>query len=343
MSSVWSTNDWDPLEEIILGTARGLTIPPVDSSVKHFFEPPAGAEHEAVEQAVLKRVIEEAEEDFEGLTGLLTSAGVRVRRPDAPQPNLSYSTPDWESVGFHALMPRDCLLVVGDTVIEAPMAMRSRYFEAMPFRRLLSEYFDSGARWIAAPKPRLLEDTYVYEEGKSVVANEEPLFDAANMLRCGTDIFFNVSNTGNPRGAEWLRRALGKPFTVHEMSICTDHVGTTLHVLRPGLLLGNSGRLTPGLIPEPLRSWDIIWVDPPQDDGFAFEWARASTWVGMNVVALGPDRLIVPGNQVGLMRQLEAAGIDPVPAQFRHGRTFGGGLHCCSLDVRRSGELTSFL
>ena len=343
MSAVWTTNDWDPLEEIILGTARGLTIPSDDDSVRHFFDPPSGAKHETIEPATLKRVVEETEEDFNELSDLLGSAGVSVRRPEAPGSNLQYSTPDWESVAFHALMPRDCLLVVGDMMIEAPMAMRSRYFEAMPFRRLLREYFDSGANWLAAPKPKLLDSTYIYQDTKSVVSDEEPLFDAANMLRCGTDIFFNVSNTGNRRGAEWLRRALGDRFNIHEISICTDHVGTTLHILRPGLLLANSERLTPETIPEPLRGWETIWVDPPEDDGFAFEWARASPWVGMNVLALGPDSLIVPDNQVRLMRQLEEAGIDAIPARWRHGRTFGGGLHCCTLDIRRSGELTSYL
>ncbi|MDI3389356.1 inosamine-phosphate amidinotransferase 1 [Streptomyces sp. B-S-A8] len=343
MSSVWSANDFDPLEEIVLGTAQGLTPPPADVSLQHFFEPPADADQEQIAPAVLQQVVEETEEDFADLTKVLESAGVTVRRPQPPQASRTYASPDWESVAMHALMPRDCLLVVGDKVIEAPMAMRARYFETLPFRPLLSEYFDSGAVWLSAPKPQLPDETYVYEPGASVVADFEPLFDAANLLRLGRDLFFNVSNTGNRRAAEWLRRTLGPEFTVHEMSICTDHVGTTLHVLRPGLLLANSERLTPDLIPEPLRSWQTIWVGQPEDDGYAFDWPRASTWVGMNILALGPDRVLVPDNQTALMRQLEQAGIEPIPARFRHGRTFGGGLHCCSLDVRRTGELISYL
>ncbi|MEK2495105.1 inosamine-phosphate amidinotransferase 1 [Kitasatospora purpeofusca] len=343
MPRVWSTNDWDPLEEIILGTARGLTPPPVDVSLRHFFEPPADAHREKVRADRLLRVVEETEEDLHDLAELLDRAGVTVRRPQPLKPESWFSAPGWASVAMHALMPRDCLLVVGDRIIEAPMAMRARYFDTLPFRRELNAYFEDGAVWLSAPKPELVDSTYVYEHGRSVVSENEPLFDGANVLRCGRDVFFNVSNTGNRKGAEWLRRVLGSEYRVHEMSICSDHVGTTLHILRPGLLLANAGRLSQDMIPAPLRSWRTIWVDEPEDDGYAFSWARASVWIGMNILALGPDKVVVPSNQTRIMRQLEAAGVEPVPARFRHGRTVGGGFHCCSLDTRRSGELGDYL
>ncbi|MFF0879795.1 scyllo-inosamine-4-phosphate amidinotransferase [Micromonospora aurantiaca (nom. illeg.)] len=343
-SSVWSVNDWDPLEEIILGTALGLGVPPVDVSVRHFFEPPEGAELEKVDTAVLQRVVDETEEDLAELAHILTAANVRVRRPDPLPYGQRFATLGWESAAMHALMPRDCLLVVENKIIEAPMAMRARFFEVAPFRRLLGEYFDAGAHWLSAPKPLLPDETYVYRPGESVVAELEPLFDAANMLRCGSDIFYNVSNSGNRRGAHWLRRVLGERFRLHEVSLCSDHLGTTLVLLRPGLLLANSERLSPDSIPEPLRSWKTIWVDRPEDDGFAFEWPRASVWVGMNVLSIGPDQVVVPSNQTALIRQLEAAGVTVIPARLRHGRTFGGGFHCCSLDVRRrGGDVVSYL
>jgi N-dimethylarginine dimethylaminohydrolase len=343
MPGVWSTNDWDPLEEVILGTARGFTLPFIDISTRHFFEPPAGAAGEQVSCAQLQRVIEETEEDIADLTSILVQAGVKVRRPDPSGHCLRFATPAWESVSAHALMPRDCIAVIGDRIVEVPMPMRARFFEVLPFRRLLREYFDQGAVWLSAPKPELPLETYTYETGRSVVANIEPLFDAANLLRCGRDIFFNVSNTGNRAGAEWLRRMLGSDFRVHEISISSDHLGTTLQILRPGLLLANSARLDPARIPPQLKGWKTIWVDTPEDDGYAFGWPRASVWVGMNILALAPDRAIVPGNQRALIGQLERAGVEPGPAPFRHGRTLGGGLHCCSLDVRRAGTLETYL
>ncbi|MEU7558496.1 hypothetical protein, partial [Streptomyces eurythermus] len=32
---------------------------------------------------------------------------------------------------------------------------------------------------------------------------------------------------------------------------------------------------------EPLRRWKTIWVDEPEDDGYAFTWPRASVWSTM--------------------------------------------------------------
>ena len=57
-------------------------------------------------------------------------------------------------------MPRDVLLVVGDEIIEAPMAWRSRFFEYRAYRPLLKEYFKGGAKWTTAPKPLMSEDLY---------------------------------------------------------------------------------------------------------------------------------------------------------------------------------------
>ena len=240
-------------------------------------------------------------------------------------------------------MPRDCLLVIGTTIIEAAMPARPRYCETFPFRRLLREYFESGAQWIAAPRPQLPNTTYRYTPEGPELTEDEPLFDAANIIRCGTDIFFNVSNTGNRLAARWLGQVLGPRFRIHEISICSDHVGTTLHVLKPGVLLANAGRLGEDGIPAPLHSWKTLWFDEPVDDGYGFDWPRASVWVGMNVVSIDEDTIVVPENQVSLIRMLETEGFTVVPQRYRHGRTFGGGFHCCSLDARRAGEIESYL
>jgi N-dimethylarginine dimethylaminohydrolase len=339
----WSCNDWAPLEEVVLGSAQGLAIPALDVSLRTFFDPPDSATEEVIAPDTLCRVVEETEEDFAELAEILTAAGVTVRRPSPEAPSGSFAVPGWESTTMHRLMPRDCLLVTGHNVIEAPMTVRSRYFETFPFRDLLQEYFEAGANWLAAPKPRLGEETYLPRPGAPSISDEEPLFDGANILRCGVDLFYNVSNSGNVCGARWLQRVLGEDFTVHMMAICGDHVGTTLHILRPGLLLANSARLTREALPEPLRGWEVLWVEDSRDHGYAFGWPRASVWVGMNILALSEEVVVVPEDQPRLCRLLEGAGITPVPVRFRHARTLGGGVHCCSLDTRRSGPLESYL
>ena len=98
-------------------------------------------------------------------------------------------------------------MVIGDEIIEAPMAWRSRFFEYRAYRPLIKEYFKQGARWTTAPKPQmadqLYDDQYPMEnvmerhalaaQGKFVTTEFEPCFDAADFIRAGRDIFVQRS------------------------------------------------------------------------------------------------------------------------------------------------------
>lgn len=61
---------------------------------------------------------------------------------------------------MYAAMPRDILLVIGNEIIEAPMAWRSRFFEYRAYRPLIKEYFRKGAKWTTAPKPTMSDELY---------------------------------------------------------------------------------------------------------------------------------------------------------------------------------------
>lgn len=62
--------------------------------------------------------------------------------------------------GMYAAMPRDILLVVGNEIIEAPMAWRARFFEYRAYRRIIKDYFSRGAKWTTAPKPTMADELY---------------------------------------------------------------------------------------------------------------------------------------------------------------------------------------
>lgn len=62
--------------------------------------------------------------------------------------------------GMYAAMPRDILMVVGNEIIEAPMAWRARFFEYRAYRPLIKEYFRKGAKWTTAPKPTMSDELY---------------------------------------------------------------------------------------------------------------------------------------------------------------------------------------
>lgn len=57
-------------------------------------------------------------------------------------------------------MPRASLLVVGDEIIEAPMALRGRFSGYRAYRPLIKEYFRKGAKLTTAPKPQMSDELY---------------------------------------------------------------------------------------------------------------------------------------------------------------------------------------
>ena len=103
------------------------------------------------------------------------------------------------------------------------MAWRSRYFEVDAYRPLLKEYTARGAKWITAPRPSLVDALYnqdyrLPEAGEPIpfVVNEyEPVFDAADFVRCGRDLFGIRSNVTNEPGIHWLRTHLGEQIPYH--------------------------------------------------------------------------------------------------------------------------------
>lgn len=300
----------------------------------------AGSSHRAISAGPYpQHVIDEANEDLEHLCRIFTAAGVVVHRPDIPQTDVTHGVDGWRSDGYYAFCPRDGLLVIGDTIIEAPMALRARYTDAFPYRRILLDAMRDGARWIAAPKPRLADDSYddhADREHKSL-RNLEPVFDAANVLRADGDVFFLESNSGNALGAEWLQRAVGPEYRVHLLRGIYSymHLDSTIALLRPGLALLNPERLDPTNVPHALAGWRLLWCPPPVDIGYVPPYEHASRWIGMNLLMLDPDTAIVEQSQLPLIRLLETEGLTVIPIPMRHARTLGGAAHCVTLDLQR--------
>ncbi|MNL19141.1 Inosamine-phosphate amidinotransferase 1 [compost metagenome] len=182
------------------------------------------------------------------------------------------------------------------------------------------------------------------QPGIPTLQNEEILFDAANILRCGYDLFYLVSNSGNKKGAEWLQGILGSQFRVHPLEGIYSymHIDSTIAFLRPGLVLLNPERIHKDRVPEIFKKWEILWSPEPEDFTFYPPYNNASKWIGMNLLMINPGLAVVESSQVGLIRLLEKNRIDVVPVRMRHQRTLGGGAHCVTLDLVRDGGPDSY-
>jgi glycine amidinotransferase len=248
-------------------------------------------------------------------------------------------------------MPRDGLLVIGDEIIEAPMAWRSRYYEMDAYRPLLKYYFQHGAKWSAAPRPQLSDHLYNpdyaetadNEELKYAITEFEPTFDAADFIRCGKDIFVQKSHVTNSFGIDWLRRHLGEQYTIHELSFNDRHpmhIDATLMPLAPGKLLVNPERVKK--VPHAFRHWDVLQAPPSciPDEHTLY---MTSKWININVLMLDEERVIVERHEAPLIAALKDWGFKPIPCGFRNFNSFGGAFHCATLDIRRRGTLQSYL
>lgn len=342
-----SWNEWDPLEEVIIGTARNARVPQIDKSLLAINYAGQTNHNEIPVGPYPDKVINEAEEDLEILCTELVRLGVKVVRPEPNDTSIKFSNGHWSSEGYYNFCPRDSVLIHGNNIIETPMPLRSRYIETDVFKGYFQKAAENGARWEKAPKPKLLDHSYDTDNVSRdtlTLLEDEPCFDAANVLRAGYDLFYLVSNSGNKRGAVWLQNYLGSEFKVHliEKAYSYMHIDSTVSLLRPGLALLNPSRMKEHHRVGFLKNWDIIWCDEPVDIGYFGPYKNASTWIGMNLLMVNPDLAIVEKNQNPLIKQLEQKKINVLPLPMRHARTLGGAFHCVSLDVRRKGKLEKY-
>ena len=125
MSLVNVHTEWDPLEEIVVGTVTGAQVPVADRSLIAVEYPEMVDDPRQIPSGPYPgHVLEQTETELEELAGLLTGLGVSVRRPGERDHKSTLSTPDWSTDGFYDYCPRDGFLTVGNSIIETPMVLR---------------------------------------------------------------------------------------------------------------------------------------------------------------------------------------------------------------------------
>jgi len=354
-----SFNEWDPLEEVVVGRLEETIVPQKQRSmlgcIPHKLYTLIGF-FQHYKYWPRRFILGPAQRELEEFIHILEAEGVTVRRPDLVDHGRSFATPNWKSRGYTASCPRDCFLVVGDDIITSPMSWRSHYFTADAYYSLFQEYFRKGARWTCAPRP-LLADTlfdpdYTVprddEEMRFAIRETEIVFDAADFVRCGRDLFVQQSNVTNQAGIEWVRRHLGNAYRVHEIPCLSKkrmHIDTTFLPLAPGKVLVNPLYCDVKALPPILKSWDKLIAPEPvmvNSGWFNETAAMCSVWIHMNVLMLDTERVIVEKSQETMIRALKDWGFKPIPCAFMDFIPFGGAFHCATLDIRRRGGLQSY-
>ncbi len=361
--SAW--NEWDPLKHVIVGRADGTMVQAPEIAVQRDWADrgfPLGAYGPYPEE-----MTEKANEQLDNFAAILENRGVRVDRPTPLDFSQTVQTPDWvQETMFGCMPPRDLLLTVGNEILEATMSYRSRWYEYLCFRPLLEQYFKEDPNFLfsAAPKPRLTEETYkkdwwenwntLSDEDKWKQAEEcdwiptekEPLFDAADVIRCGKDLFVQKSMVTNDAGIDWLRRHY-PDHRVHKVcyrELTPWHMDTTIVPLRPGLVLINPVRTPLEKAQKELfekNDWEII-EGPPTLLEKKRPMTFCSIWLNINLLVLDPKTVCVEASETPVMELLDKHGMEVVPVPFYEVSPFGGGLHCSTADVYREGTLEDY-
>lgn len=341
-SKINSHTEWGKLKEVILGSVKNARVPSIKNHDIHCVD---YANYNTVDGLpggeYSHTIMSETEEDLNNFQKLLEELGAKVYRPKDTPTHLLHGTYNWRSDSYYNYCPRDSAIVIGDTILETPMPLRSRYFETFGMRDIFKGYSKNGSRWISAPKPELLDELYDRTDlSKATLTEFEPAFDAANIVKCGKDLIYLKSNSGNRWGAEWLQTTLGDRYTVHvaDNVYAYVHIDTSIMPLRPGVVLLNPDRVNDQNCPQYFEKWTKIYAPPPIPTSYSADWAPASPWLGMNILSFDEQTVIVEQSQHPLIKQLENYGFKVATVQMKHCRTLSGGPHCVTLDTVREDE-----
>ncbi len=300
---IHSYNEWDRLREIVVGTATGANWPTDDPVFSRDMAASSWKETPPPSGPVPQWVIEEANEDLEGLCGILRTAGVKVHRPRHNDFVVSK--------GMYNYCPRDRLLIAGDVVVDTAMMF--------PCRDQEIDYLDM-----------VTGDNAVI----SMPRDQGLVLDAANICRLNDTWLMLESASGNRAAHQWLVQQ----FPDVNIELCNFyagvHIDSTITPIREGLVLLNGSRVTHQNCPRVFDGWMKVYVNDVAVQGF-HQYPYASKWIALNMLAIDQNTVIIDANQSQLIKLLESMKIDVVPHRLRHSRTLGGGYHCVTLDTWR--------
>ena len=299
-----SWNEWDPLEEIVVGSATNANWPTTDPVFAEESKKTAWTETPVPSGPVPQWIVDEANKELDILAETLVNYGAKVHRPE-PMDFVARE-------GMYNYCPRDRLLIAGDTVVDVNMMYPCRNQEIEALQSILGD-----AKIIQMPR------------------DQGMVLDAANIARLGDTWLFLESYSGNRAAYDWLV----EQFPNINIELCNFyagvHIDSTIVPLRDGLVLLNKSRVNADNCPRAFDGWDKIYINDVVAQDF-YEYPYASKWIGLNMLALDPHTVIADAAQTDLHRVLKVHGIDVIPLTLSHSRTLGGGFHCVTLDIRRT-------
>lgn len=336
-----SYSEFQPLEEVVIGQG----YPP---EYFDFIE-------DAKIRACLEQIFIETEQDFQHLANTLQSLGVAVRRTGVISKQEFQANTQQGNHTLPPITPRDRQTVFGDRLVRCS-----------PYR-IFDQLFDHYRR--VAPD-QVLD-----------VFREDPdhFFNGANascVFRMGRDVWFDESEWLTAEQTRWLEQEVmtDPRYRFHRMRT-EGHGDCVFAVLRPGVILTsyhddgiNYHQDFPGWsrhcvsTPSLDRFYEfrqelhpgLTWWAPGRDnvpqfreyvDRYLSEWTGAihESVFDVNCLSVDERHVIFGCYDPEVFAYCQQHGIEPILCDIRHRFFFDGSVHCCTLDIRRSGGMEDYL
>jgi len=347
MSKVSAYTSWQPLEEVIVGKAY---------TPEHF---------DFIEDVQVKdqlqHILNETNEDLNNLQKVCETFGAKVLRPDLPNIDQfirnQIDPADGELAGapLPPLTPRDWQITLGEKLL--------RVLKVDELDAICETYGNA----VINPHGDMLWDPNCILNGAS----------ASCIVRVGTDVFFDNSEMLTPEQSKWIQdNCLDSRYRFHE-AITDGHGDAVFAILKPGVLLSSKWDDQLDLASD-FPGWDVsklehstishaMAVGKFKEENFNGAWyvqgqtptkeftnfvdTYLKEWVGyvsdtvfdVNCLVLDEENVVFSAYNKQVFDYCEKHRINPIISELRHSYFWDGGVSCCTQDIRRKGELETYL
>ena len=338
LPSVHANDDGSPLKSVIVGRAGIACFPSAPTEMIEATMPSKYVSNFKPNTPFPPDLIAKAEQELDMFTSILENEGIKVYRPPK---NI-----DWLAEGgYTGAMPRDALMSVGSTLIEACFAWLCRSNEVeIAFTPILHQLaLDRHVKIVRRPKDSFGE-TLLDDDGTKgpewVINNSRPAFDTADFMRFGTTIIGQYSHVTNQAGVDWISQHLPAGYKIEMIEVNDPnamHIDATILPLRQGLLVYNPKKVSEAALRKHavLADWDLQpypFIPEARDEPPLY---MTSPWLCLNALVLDGQKVVVEASDLRTREWYESLGMTCIPCPFQHVNSIGGSFHCATVDLVR--------
>jgi glycine amidinotransferase len=335
---IHADNEWSPLKAVIVGRAGRACFPSAPAPMIEATMPSAHAQCFVPKSLFPEQLIAKAEAELDFFAAILKAEGIKVYRP--------LEGIDWLAEnGYTGAMPRDGLMSVGNTLIEACFAWPCRANEIQRAYGPMLEELGQDKRVKIVRRPEsTFANTLLDDEpsGEWVINNSRPAFDTADFMRFGKTILGQYSQVTNKAGIDYIRDHVPSGYMIEILDVNDPnamHIDATILPLRHGLMVYNPKKVTEEALRKHavLAEWDLrAYPFTPQGPGPEDPpLYMTSPWLSLNALVVDEGRVVIEASDQQTIKFYESLGMECIPCPFKHVNSIGGSFHCATVDLVR--------